>query len=458
MLTEAARASRLPGQKRKNRRLLDASSVLHRLERHILLDGFRVVIDLEKSRGSYLYDSATGRRLIDLYGFFGSMPVGFNHPYFNDVDIQHDLLSAAKVKVANSDVYSEAYADFVETFARVVGLPPLDRYLFIEGGALAVENCLKAAMDWKVRKNMVRQLPDERGTKVLHFRHAFHGRSGYTMSLTNTDPRKTDLFAKFDWPRVSCPCIDFSLPESEREADVIAREKKCEQEVRDRIDKGKIDICAIIIEPIQGEGGDNHFRGEWLKKLRQICDENDILLIFDEVQCGMGATGRNWCCQHFNVLPDLLAFGKKAQVCGVMAGPRIDEVKDNAFRLPSRLNSTWGGNFTDMVRSTHFLRIIEQEHLVENAGKVGAYLLDQLRQLQNEFDFIKAVRGRGMFLAFDLPDAKTREHMWKGLFESGVLTLRSGEQSIRFRPALDMTAEVVDEAIELMRKYCRGRK
>ena len=104
----------------------------------------------------------------------------------------------------------------------------------------------------------------------------------------------------------------------------------------------------------------------------------------------MGATGRNWCCEHFDVVPDLLAFGKKAQVCGVMAGPRLDEVKDNAFRLPSRLNSTWGGNFTDMVRSTHYLRIIEEEHLVENAAKVGAYFLEQLRDLQREEPLISA--------------------------------------------------------------------
>jgi L-lysine 6-transaminase len=419
-----------------------------------LLDGFKVVIDLEKSRGSYLYDAATGHRLIDLYGFFGSMPVGFNHPYFERDDVKRDLLRAAKVKIANSDVYSQGYAEFVETFAGVVGLPPLERYLFIEGGALAVENCLKAAMDWKVRKNMAAG-HGERGTEILHFRHAFHGRTGYTMSLTNTDSRKTDLFAKFDWPRVSCPHIDYSLPESERQGDVIAREKKCEEEIRDKIDKSKIDICAIIIEPIQGEGGDNHFRGEWLQTLRKICDENEMLLIFDEVQCGMGVTGRTWCCQHFDVVPDLLAFGKKAQVCGVMAGPRLDEVKDNAFRLPSRLNSTWGGNFTDMVRSKHFLRIVEGEHLVENAGKVGAYFLDRLRELQTEFDFIKAVRGRGLFLAFDLPDAKTREEIWKGLFDLGVLALRSGEESIRFRPALDITAQVVDEAIDLLRKQCQ---
>src|SRR5881396_1569109 len=430
------------------------AKVLDTIEQHVLLDGFKIVVDLDKSRGSYLHNRVDNRRLIDLYGFFGSMPVGFNHPHFDDPQVQRDLLRAAKVKVANSDVYSLGYAEFVATFERVVGLAPLERYLFIEGGALAVENCLKAAMDWKVRKNLAVG-HGERGTQILHFRRAFHGRSGYTMSLTNTDPRKTDLFAKFDWPRVSCPCIDFSLPESEREADVIEREKKAEREVREFIDQRKIDICAIIIEPIQGEGGDNHFRGEWLQTLRKICDENDILLIFDEVQCGMGATGRNWCCEHFNVVPDLLAFGKKAQVCGVMAGPRIDEVKGNAFRLPSRLNSTWGGNFTDMVRSTHFLRIMEKEHLVENAGKVGAHFLDQLRELQREEPTISAARGRGLFLAFDLPDPKTREAFWKGLFDLGVLTLRSGENSIRFRPALDITAEVIDEAMELMRKQCQ---
>ena len=456
VLTEAA-SPRSRATKSETQKGIAPSNVLETIEQHVLLDGFKVVVDLEKSRGSYLHNAVGNRRLIDLYGFFGSMPVGFNHPHFDQPDVQRDLLRAAKVKIANSDVYSEGYAEFVRAFERVVGLPPLERYLFIEGGALAVENCLKAAMDWKVRKNTASGRGGDRGTEILHFRHAFHGRSGYTMSLTNTDPRKTDLFAKFDWPRVSCPYLDFSLPEPERERDAIEREKKSEQEIRKLILERNIDIAAIIIEPIQGEGGDNHFRGEWLQTLRKICDENEVLLIFDEVQCGMGATGRNWCCEHFGVVPDLLAFGKKAQVCGVMAGPRLDEVKDNAFRLSSRLNSTWGGNFTDMVRSTHYLRIIEEEHLVENAAKVGGYFLDHLRDLQREEPMISAARGRGLFLAFDLPDAKTREEFWKGFFDLGVLTLRSGENSIRFRPALDLTADVVDEAMGVMRKYCRKR-
>ena len=458
MLTEAV-SSRTPGRAKDKtaKKTKSAQELLAGLEKHILLDGFRVIVDLERSRGSYLYDADSDRTLIDLYGFFGSLTVGFNHPYLKRAEVEAELLEAAKFKVANSDVYSEQYAEFIDTFARVCGVPALERYLFIEGGALAVENCLKAAMDWKVRKNMAAG-HGERGTQILHFRHAFHGRSGYTMSLTNTDPRKTDLYAKFDWPRVSCPHIDFSLPEAQREADVVRREQQAEAEVRKFLKERAIDICAIIIEPIQGEGGDNHFRGEWLKKLRTICDENDVLLIFDEVQCGMAVTGKMWCFQNFDVMPDLVAFGKKVQVCGVMAGPRLDEVKDNAFRLPSRLNSTWGGNFTDMVRSSHFMRIIEQENLVENAGRVGAYFLKQLQQLQSEFPMISAARGRGLFLAFNLPDPQTREEMWKGLFDLGVLALRSGEQAIRFRPALDISTDVIDQAMELMRKQCSRMK
>ena len=201
MLTEAARTSRPRLSKSKNKKSVDPARVLHVLGDHILLDGFKIVLDQEKSRGSYLYDAANGHRLIDLYGFFGSMPIGFNHPYFDQPEVQRDLLRAAKAKVANSDVYSEAYAEFVETFARVAGLRPLEKYLFIEGGALAVENTLKAAMDWKVRKNMAAG-HGERGTQILHFRHAFHGRARPKSSVRNVASRGVDPKSKHrPWPR-----------------------------------------------------------------------------------------------------------------------------------------------------------------------------------------------------------------------------------------------------------------
>ncbi len=437
----AARVPASPG--------VSPEQVVAELEKHVLVDGFKLVIDLEKSRGSTLVDAATGKSFVDFYAFYASMPVGFNHPYFEDTAVQADLLQAAKIKLANPDVYSVAYATFVQTFARVMGLPPLDRYFFIEGGALAVENALKAAMDWKVRKN-ISAGRGERGTEIVHFKQAFHGRSGYTMSLTNTEPRKTDLFAKFPWPRVGTPFLDFSLPENERLQNVIEKEKLAEAQIRRFIAERGDNLAAIIVEPIQCEGGDNHFRGEWLRLLRRICDENDLLLIFDEVQTGMGMSGKNWCCQHFDVLPDLLVFGKKAQVCGVMAGPRLDEVKDNVFRVPSRINSTWGGNFCDFVRSTHLLRIIETEKLVENARAQGVRLLDELRQISEKHPAMTAVRGRGLLLAFDLPDRTARDQFWNSAYESGLLVLRCGEHSIRLRPVLDVKDEAVAAAMEII--------
>jgi L-lysine 6-transaminase len=429
------------------------SKVIAELEKHILVDGFKIVFDAEKSRGARFVDAASGRQYIDLYGFYASQPIGFNHPYFDRPEVKADLLTAAKVKVANPDVYTVQFATFVKTFARVVGLPPLERYFFIEGGALAVENALKAAMDWKVRKNLAAGL-GERGTEIIHFERAFHGRSGYTMSLTNTDPRKIAHFAKFPWPRVSTPSLDFSLPSAQRTQAVIEAEKLAEKQIHYVLAQKGTDIAAIIIEPIQGEGGDNHFRGEFLQALRRICDENNVLLIFDEVQCGMGITGKNWCCEHFGVLPDLLVFGKKAQVCGVMAGPRIDEVKDNCFRLPSRISSTWGGNFTDYVRSTHFLRIIEGENLVENARIRGETFISELQGLARKHPVMSAVRGRGLMMAFDLPNGAARDAFWKGAYELGLLVVRCGERSIRLRPVLDVKEDVLHEALRIIEKEC----
>ena len=430
------------------------AEVIAELERHILVDGLKLVFDLARSRGSRFVDAATGRQLIDLYGFYASQPVGFNHPYFDRPEVQADLLAAAKVKVANADVYSVQYATFVRDFARVMGLPPLDRYFFIEGGALAVENALKAAMDWKVRKNLAAGR-GERGTEIIHFERAFHGRSGYTMSLTNSDPQKTAYFAKFPWPRIVAPSLDFSLAPAQRESAVLEQEQLALQQIRGVLAQKALDIAALIIEPIQGEGGDNHFRGEFLRALRRLCDEHDVLLIFDEIQCGMGVTGKNWCCQHFDVLPDLLAFGKKAQVCGVMAGPRLDEVKDNCFRLPGRISSTWGGNFTDYVRSTHYLRIIEEEHLVENARVKGEHFLAELHGLARKYPAVSAVRGRGLLLAFDLASTATRDAFWKGAYELDLLVVRCGERSIRLRPVLDLSDDIIQAAIRIMDQQCR---
>ena len=316
-----------------------------------------------------------------------------------------------------------------------------------------MENALKTAMDWKVRKNIKAGRPETLGTKVLHFRQAFHGRTGYTMSLTNTDPTKVRYWPKFtDWPRVSNPFAEFPL-EGENLERTIAREKQTLAELEEAFTQHEHDIACIILEPIQGEGGDNHFRPEFLRELRRICDEREAMLIFDEVQTGLGLTGEMWAHESLGVAPDIMAFGKKMQICGIVVSERVDDIDDNVFHTSSRINSTWGGNLVDMVRVTKYLEIIRDEGLVENAREVGRYLLEEIVKLTEEFpQILSNPRGRGLMCAMTVRDVETRGYILQGALARGVMILGCGERSIRFRPPLNLTREQVDEGIGVLRE------
>lgn len=427
------------------------------LDAHMLVDGYRdMVVDLNKSEGNYIYDSLHRRKFLDMFSFFATAPIGYNHPKMHDPEFKEKLLSVALLKPSNSDFYTTEMAEFVKLFSEHA-IPDYLPYLFlISGGALAVENALKAAFDWKVRKNMARGLSERLGTQVIHFRQAFHGRSGYTMSLTNTDIRKIKYFPKFNWPRISNPYIEFPLTDENIEA-LIAREKKSVEEIKQAIHVNQNDIASIIIEPIQGEGGDNHFRKEFFAALRTLADENDIMLIYDEVQTGIGLTGKMWCHEHYGVKPDMLVFGKKTQVCGFLCSKRIDGVENNVFHESSRLNSTWGGNLVDMVRFRRYLEIIVTENLIENARVVGDYFIESLHELADGTDgLISNVRGRGLMIAFTLPENTLRDKMLKLLFENGLIALASGEKAVRFRPTLSLTKEHVDETIAILKTSLQG--
>src|SRR5690606_11559003 len=419
------------------------------LSRHLLTKSMMpMVLDMKRSHGVRLVDQLTGETYLDFFGFFASVALGMNHPKMTgDEDFLGRLQQAALNKITNSDVFTEHKARFVQTFSRV-GIPPeLPHVFFVSGGALAVENALKAAFDWKVRLNQRKGRSGVVGQQVLHFREAFHGRSGYTMSLTNTDPRKTDFFPKFDWPRVSNPKLQFPLTE-ERLENVKRAEEAALNEARRHFHVRGDDIACIIIEPIQGEGGDNHFRPEFLAGLRQLADENDALLIFDEVQTGVGATGSFWAYQGLGVQPDILCFGKKTQVCGILASKRLDEVEDNVFQVPSRINSTWGGNLVDMVRFDRILEIIEEDDLLGHVRIVGGHLLNRLEDLQERIPVVSNVRGRGLMCAFDLPETESRDAFLKEAYDVGVVMLGSGRRSVRFRSPRIITTEEVDEGID----------
>lgn len=425
------------------------------LRKHLLVDGFDMVLDFEKSKGSVIYDKKTGKRFVDFFTFFASNPIGFNHPLITqDEDFHKRLLKVSLVKPSSSDVYTEEMAEYVSTFSRV-GIPDYLPHLFlIDGGALAVENALKVAFDWKVRKNFEKGYKEERGQQVIHFKQAFHGRSGYTMSLTNTVPDKIDYFPKFKWPRITNPKMFFPLTD-EHIQKTAKLEEQAIQQILTAIKENQDDIASIIVEPIQAEGGDNQFTPQFLLKLRSIADEHDIMLIFDEVQTGFGMTGKFWAHQHY-VQPDILAFGKKSQICGVLCGKRVDEIEENVFHKSSRINSTWGGNITDMVRVTRFLEIIESETLVQAAETNGAYLLSKIEDLTREFaGLITNPRGKGFMCAFDMNSPKERDNFIRSSHQNGLLILSCGERSIRFRPALDIPKEMIDEGMEIIKKTIR---
>ncbi len=422
------------------------------LSRHLLTKGMMpMVLDMKRSRGVQLYDLATGREYLDFFGFYASSVLGMNHAALvEDEGFMKRLLEVAVNKITNSDIASVHSARFVDTFERVAIPDYLPYAFFISGGALAVENALKTAFDWKVRKNFQKGYRRDLGNQVLHFDQAFHGRSGYTLSLTNTaDQRKTQYFPKFPWPRVLNPKLSFPVND-ERRAAVIEAEELAIAQAKMHFHERKDDIAAIIIEPIQGEGGDNHFRAEFLQQLKQLALENDALLIFDEVQTGVGITGRFWAHQALGVEPDLIAFGKKTQVCGILAGRRLDEVQDHVFQVPSRINSTWGGNLVDMVRFDRILEVMEEKDLLDRASDMGDHLLQRLHEIAMEYPSITNVRGRGLMCAFDLPDGRFRDAVLERCFQNGLIILGCGRVTVRFRSPLVITKEQIDQGVEMI--------
>jgi L-lysine 6-transaminase len=426
------------------------------LGRHMLLDGFDMVVDLDRSHGTYLVDARDGKEYLDFFTFLASGPVGMNHPRLRDESFQRELGRVAVNKPSNSDIQTLEMARFVEAMERHAMPEGMPHLFLISGGALAVENALKAAFDWKVRKNFAKGHTDEVGTRVIHFKECFHGRTGYTLSLTNSAPVKTDYYPKFDWPRIENPHARFPLT-GDNLAQVEAAERRAVAQMEEAFRKHRDDIAAIIIEPVQGEGGDRHFRPEFFRELRRLADEHEAILIFDEVQTGGGLTGKFWAYEHFGVKPDIIAFGKKFQVCGIIASTRLDEVEHNVFNTSGRINSTWGGNLVDCVRATRILEIIHDENLVANAAEQGERLQAGLVALQAEFpSVISNARGLGLMCAFDVPDADTRSRLLSAAMERGMMGLPCGEVTVRVRPPLTVATEEVDRGIKILRESLKS--
>jgi L-lysine 6-transaminase len=422
------------------------ADVHNTLGRHLLALGHSFVLDLERSHGPFIRDAKGGLEYLDFASFYASNPLGFAPPALTDPEFRERLVRAATLKVANPDFYTTYFAEFVETLSRTAAPSTHPHYFFVEGGSLAVENAMKVAFDWKVRRNLL-EGRGELGSQVLHFEQAFHGRSGYSLSVTNTDPAKTLHFPKFPRPRLPNPVMRFP-----QDAAAVDEVRELERLTIARAERAfeihGADIAAILIEPIQGEGGDNHFRPEFLQALRRLADERGALLIFDEVQTGVGLTGTWWAHQQLDVVPDIICFAKKLQVGGILVSNRVDDV-DSVFKVPSRISSTWGGSLVDMVRATRILETIQEDALLSNATQRGLELQAGLATLGDRFPkLVRNVRGRGLMCALDLPTSEQRSSLIKLAFAEQLLLLPCGAHSVRFRPFLNVASEHVHEMLQ----------
>jgi L-lysine 6-transaminase len=420
--------------------------VLTHLGRHLLVDGYDFVLDLDASRGSTLVDARTGTGYLDLFTFFASNALGMNHPALTTPEMQARLGRAGTHKPSNSDVYTVELATFVDTFARVLGDPALPHLFLVEGGGLAVENALKTAFDFKSRHNERSGRDPALGTQALHLTGAFHGRTGYTMSLTNTDPNKVARFPKFDWPRIDTPALSFPL-EANAAANLAAEDLALRQ-ARAAFTAHPHDVACVIAEPIQGEGGDRHLSPRFLGELQSLAHANDALFVLDEVQTGVGMTGTAWAYQQLELQPDVVSFGKKTHVCGIMAGGRLDDIDDHVFATSSRINSTFGGGLVDMVRATVMLEVIERDRLIDRAAVLGDRLLAGLVELQSRHAAVTGARGRGLMCAIDLPDTQVRDEVSARMFShEHAFLLGCGTRSVRFRPTLTVTEDEIDAGL-----------
>jgi 4-aminobutyrate aminotransferase/(S)-3-amino-2-methylpropionate transaminase len=419
--------------------------------------------DAKKSLGNYLVD-VDGNVLLDLYGHIASLPIGYNHP---------DLLAAWKAgrfdwcagfRPALGIAPSAEWVDLVTRVMTRLAPKGLSRLVTVTTGSEAIENAVKTAFIHLARRRRAGRAPeaaelaaamknaqaDVNGFKMLSFEGGFHGRSMGALSLTRSKPiHKLDVPA-FDWPTAPFPANRFPL--ADHAALNNAAEARSLEAVKQVFVQYPDRVAAVIVEPIQGEGGDCHASNDFFQKLRRLAREHGVLFIADEVQTGGGATGTFWAHEAWGLddPPDLVTFAKKMQVAGFY-------LKDELFPAePLRIFNTFLGDPLRMAQLEVIAEISDRDRLVENAKVTGAYLVRSLERLQARYPAVLSnARGRGTFAAVDARDAATQAKLLEHLRRAGVESGGSGTHSIRFRPANILLPRHVDEGLGVLEEACK---
>ena len=376
---------------------------------------FNIKIDFEKSKGSYVFDKNTNRPYLDFMGMYSSLPIGYNHPIFDDSFFE-EIKNVSKLKIVNCEILSDEYKSFFDSFKSFTAKQGYSNYAFTCTGALANEAAIKTAMWYKGPR------PDG---YILSIKNSFHGINSIgniiTTRFQGIDIRQGMLPGLDTWPMTN---------------DIESAIRHIEQS-DDRLQ-------GIIIEPIQATYGDNYLEKDLLLDLRDTCTTYDIPLIFDEVQTGFGASGKVWYCDHLGIEPDIITFGKKSQVSGIM----VKDTHAKVFEVPKRLSVTFDGDLIDMIRCKYIIKAIQENDLLKNALEMGKYLANKL----SKFKQIKNIRQTGLLLAFDFETKLERDLFYKNLHQDGMICNPTKDLSIRLRPNLNVSKEEIDDAIKIVAK------
>jgi len=393
---------------------------------------FSIRIDFEKSHDSYIYDKSRNDYFLDFFGLYATLPLGYSHPIFQDESFRKDFNRIASVKVPNNEIISDEAQEFLKTFAGHRDMSGYKYFHFCCTGALAIESAIKVAIDQKPCRNPM----------VISLKESFHGINSYGGFVTDRFfpvSLRLDNMPDMGWYKIHNPKIIYRDNKVDEKTSYKGLEK-FEREFDGCIKKfGADSIVALLIEPIQSTYGDNYFPEKFFQVARKLCDKYNICLIFDEIQTGFGGTGKMWYFQHINIEPDIVTFGKKTQVAGIM----VKEKYNKLFETPIRLEVTWDGNLLDMVRCNYILKAYEKYNILDNVDKRGEEIVCGLKNIKQ----LKNVRSTGLLICFDFDSAEQCQIFFKKIFEKRLLCNKTRDISIRLRPNLNLTSAEVQEAL-----------
>lgn len=372
----------------------------------------RYQVVLDKGDGVYLYDME-GKKYLDFCAGIAVFALGYNNREYNDA-----LKAQIDKIIHTSNYYYNVPA--VEAAVKMKKVSGMDRVFFTNSGAEAVEGALKAARKYAYLKD------GRTDHEIIAMEHSFHGRTFGALSVTG-NPHYREAFEPMIGNIRFAQMNDFDSVLSQ---------------VTDK-------TCAIIMETVQGEGGIYPAQEEFLKKVRALCDERDILLILDEIQCGMGRTGYMYAWQRYGVKPDIMTTAK-ALGCGVPVGAFLMTEKVGAHSLTSGDHgTTYGGNPLACAAVSKVLDLFEKDNIIDNVRQVGAYLEEKLAALVDNYDFIEAHRGVGLMqgLVFSIPVGDIINRA----LEKGLILINAGTNIIRFVPPLLITRENVDDMLVILK-------